>query len=232
MAKAFITPVLLFQSYQSPVTKNVKKSANRKRIDDVSMRLLLSKKFWTGPFEQTPWDPIILSGPRARALKPPKFDTLRARARTQVKFMAGAGSVQKVLLKISWILSFSHWFNQANSTWGKDIFIIKGFVSESQSKKFRTRPRGLFKRLCWKFRRLRGIEINVLELIFAVPSTASLRDHDLPSKMEGIRSFASTFLLQRRYFNKFLTNIQLKKRFHYDYDVPLHMANEPLTHLE
>ena len=61
-----------------------------------------SKKFWTGPFEQTPWDPELLSGSRARALNPPNLiSKRRTRARTQVKFTAGAGSVQKVLFKIS-----------------------------------------------------------------------------------------------------------------------------------
>ena len=63
---------------------------------DVHMQL--SKKFWTGPFEQTPWSPKIKSKwVRARAvnqsiLKPSR----RARADPSWK-----GSVQKVLFKIS-----------------------------------------------------------------------------------------------------------------------------------
>ena len=51
-----------------------------------------SKKFWTGPFAQTPWEPELLSGPRARAraLNPPNLLSkrrARARARTQVKLI-------------------------------------------------------------------------------------------------------------------------------------------------
>ncbi len=40
--------------------------------------------------------------PRARAPGPLKFEASGARARVQVKFTAGAGSVQKVLFEISW----------------------------------------------------------------------------------------------------------------------------------
>ena len=43
--------------------------------------IYISKKFQTGPFEQTPHDLKLKMGPRARALKGFKFDYFKARAR-------------------------------------------------------------------------------------------------------------------------------------------------------
>ena len=73
--------------------------------------LFLSKKFPTGPFELNMGPPNstwVCARAHARK-KAPKLIVLarvlaRAGARTQVKFTAGSGSVQKVLVEISWIL--------------------------------------------------------------------------------------------------------------------------------